>query len=104
VKPCTCPARNDHDFLQHALTCPCFRAGLLQVRNEALAGVLACADRIDTYSSHLGNLEVSDPHSHKLNNLRMLLSGESYRLRKLAQGLQKPLNKFDKFRSESASQ
>lgn len=104
MKPCTCSARNEEDFLQHAITCPAFAEGLRQARDEALAGITACADRIDTYSSHLENLKVSDPHSHKLNNLRMLLSGEAYRLRKLAQGLHKPFGKFSRFRSESGGQ
>jgi len=104
MRPCTCPASDNEDFLQHATTCPRFHAGVLQIRNETLVGMQACADRIDTYSSHLSNLESSDPHSQKLNNLRILLAGEAVRLRSLAQGLQNPLSKFGPLHGESASQ
>ena len=92
---CTCHAHGAEDFLRHAPGCPIYRAGLLQARDRGLTGILACAERLDALSERLGKLQLDRHQAHEVSNVRLLLHGEGFRLRKLSGDLRKPLERAD---------
>lgn len=91
---CRCPALNAKDFLSHDAACPYFVSGVKQARDEAVAEMQGTAERIEQLAERLSALPVGGGINHRIANIRMMLMGEAFRLRRTALQLKSPFEKL----------
>lgn len=91
---CTCAARGKKDYLAHEPSCPYFNKGVLHTRDHVIKDLTDAADRIDQLADRLSSLQVGGTVNHKIANIRMMLLGEAFRMRKAASQLKDPLSKM----------
>jgi hypothetical protein len=91
---CRCPSRSEKDFLRHDAACPYFISGVRQSRDLAVSELNDAAARLEQLADRLSNLPVGGGINHRVVNIRMMLLGEAFRLRKIAHQLTNPLAKL----------
>ncbi|MCW8131463.1 MAG: hypothetical protein KIS92_14030 [Planctomycetota bacterium] len=91
---CKCSARGNKDFLAHESECPYFKKGVVHARDQVVKDLTEAAERIDQLADRLSSLQVGGSVNHKIANIRMMLLGESFRMRKAAGQLKDPMAKM----------
>jgi len=94
LKTCNCTAFGKPDYLDHQPGCPFFAQSVRVIRDAAVQELLDTAKRVDDLAERLANLPVGGGVNHKIANIRMMLLGEAFRLRKAAHQIKTPFEKM----------